>query len=379
MREILHAVVQGLRERLDEGTAAGGTCLVQLYAVYGAVFDLDALHILAADVENTVDFRIEECGSVIMGNRLYLTLVQHQCSFDERLAVTGRTGPGDLCGIRQFGVDLLDRADRCAERISVVVAVEGIEKSTVFADESSFGRRGTGINTEIAVSFVGGKIGGHDVVDTLARQKFVILGLIFKQRLKTGNLKIDSNFLFEPFFQCEKGNFGFSVCIHRRTDGCKQVGVVRYDNMFIIQLQGSDKSSLQLRKEVKRPAKEGNVSADRFTAGKTRNGLVDNCLENGSGKILFCCTVVDERLDIGFCEYTAACCDRINRLVMLRVFVESGCIGLQKRSHLVDERTGAAGADTVHTLLHIAAFKIDDLGILTAELDGNVGLRSECF
>ena len=60
---------------------------------------------------------------------------------------------------------------------------------------------------------------------------------------------------------------------------------------------------------------------------------------------------------------------------MLRVFVESGCIGLQKRSHLVDERTGAAGADTVHTLLHIAAFKIDDLGILTAELDGNVGLR----
>ena len=48
--------------------------------------------------------------------------------------------------------------------------------------------------------------------------------------------------------------------------------------MFIIQLQGSDKSSLQLRKEVKRPAKEGNVSADRFTAGKTRNGLVEENL-----------------------------------------------------------------------------------------------------
>ena len=75
MREILHAVVQGLRERLDEGTAAGGTCLVQLYAVYSAVFDLDALHILAADVENTVDFRIEERGSVIMGKRLVLQRV----------------------------------------------------------------------------------------------------------------------------------------------------------------------------------------------------------------------------------------------------------------------------------------------------------------
>lgn len=51
---------------------------------------------------------------------------------------------------------------------------------------------------------------------------------------------------------------------------------------------------------MQRAAEKGNVAADRFTAGKTRNGLVDNCLENGSGKILFCCTVVDERLDIGF-------------------------------------------------------------------------------
>ena len=234
--EILHTVVQGLRERLDERTAAGGTCLIQLYAVYGAVFDLDALHILTADVENTVDFRIEEGCGVIMGNRLHLALIQHQRSFDERLAVTGRTGPGDLCGIRQLGVDLLDRADRCAERISVVVAVEGIQKSTVLADESSFRGRGTGINTEIAVSFVGGKIGRYDVVDTLARQKFVIFGLIFKQRLKTGNLEIDGNFLFKPFFQREKRNLGFSVCIHRRTDGCKQMGVVRYDRVLVIQL-----------------------------------------------------------------------------------------------------------------------------------------------
>ena len=42
--------------------------------------------------------------------------------------------------------------------------------------------------------------------------------------------------------------------------------------------------------------------------------------------------------------------------------------------HLVDKGSGTAGADTVHTLLHITALKIDDLGILTAELDGNIGL-----
>ena len=130
---------------------------------------------------------------------------------------------------------------------------------------------------------------------------------------------------------------------------------------------------------MQRAAKEGNVAADWFTAGKTGNGLVDDCLENRSGKILFCCTVVDERLDIRFCEYTAAGSDRVDGLVMFRVLIQAGCIGLQKRSHLVDERTGTAGADTVHTLFDIAAFKIDDFGILAAELDGNVGLRSQCF
>ena len=57
---------------------------------------------------NTVDFRIEECGSVIMGNRLYLTLVQHQCSFDERLAVTGGAGKSNFCIFRKKAVNLLD-------------------------------------------------------------------------------------------------------------------------------------------------------------------------------------------------------------------------------------------------------------------------------
>jgi len=70
------------------------------------------------------------------------------------------------------------------------------------------------------------------------------------------------------------------------------------------------------------------VAADWFTAGKTGNGLVDDCLENRSGKILFCCTVVDERLDIRFCEYTAAGSDRVDRLIIFCIFIQTGSIRL---------------------------------------------------
>ena len=125
---------------------------------------------------------------------------------------------------------------------------------------------------------------------------------------------------------------------------------------------------------MQRAAEKRNVTADRLSAGKTADGLVDNRLENGCGQIFLCRALIDQRLDIRFCKNTAAGCDGVERLIMLCVFVQSRCVGLQKGCHLVDKRAGAARADTVHTLLHAAAVKINDLCIFTAKLDGNVGL-----
>ena len=52
------------------------------------------------------------------------------------------------------------------------------------------------------------------------------------------------------------------------------------------------------------------MSADGLTAGKTADGLVDNCLENGSSQVFFGRAVIDQRLDIRFCKYAAAGRDR---------------------------------------------------------------------
>ncbi len=76
--KILNRVVKGLRKCLNEGTAAGGACLVKLHGINGLVLDLDALHILTADVEDAVNLRIEKCGSIVVCNRLDLTVIQHE-------------------------------------------------------------------------------------------------------------------------------------------------------------------------------------------------------------------------------------------------------------------------------------------------------------
>ena len=116
------------------------------------------------------------------------------------------------------------------------------------------------------------------------------------------------------------------------------------------------------------------MSADRFAAGKTADRLIDNCLENRSRQIFSGSTFVDQGLDICFGKYTASCSDRVDCLVIFGIFVQSCCISLDERCHLVDKRTGTTCTDTIHTLFYITAFKINDLRIFTAKLDGNIGL-----
>ncbi len=48
-------------------------------------------------------------------------------------------------------------------------------------------------------------------------------------------------------------------------------------------------------------------------------------------------------------------------------------IGFEQRRHLVDKRTGTAGARTIHALFD-AVVKVDNLCILTAKLNGYIGL-----
>ena len=98
------------------------------------------------------------------------------------------------------------------------------------------------------------------------------------------------------------------------------------------------------------------MSADRLAAGKTGNGLVYNCLENGSGQILFGGTVIDQRLDIRSWQIHRSGLRWDKALYNFSRIRSSPVASVcKKRGHLVNEGTGTAGADTVHTLFNIAA------------------------
>ena len=209
----------------------------------------------------------------------------------------------------------------------------------------------------------------------VAADEFLIFRFGREERIETLHLDLHFYFLFQTVLQFAKGHDGVFLRVQRGTDGREQVGVVRRDDVLVVQFQGADEGRPQFREEMERSAEECHMSADRLAAGQSADGLVDHRLEDGRRQVFFGRAVVDQRLDIGFGKYTAARRDGVERVIVFRVFIQAGRVRLQKGRHLVDERAGASGADAVHTLFHVAALEVDDLGVLAAQLDGHVRLR----
>ena len=167
--------------------------------------------------------------------------------------------------------------------------------------------------------------------------------------------------------------------IQTGTDCGKQMGIIRDDGMLVVKLQRADEGCPQFTQKMERPAEEGNMPPDWTSTGQTGDGLVYNSLENGCGEVFLCRAVIDQRLDIGLGENTASGGDGIERLIVLRILIQSRDVGLEQGGHLIDEGTGAAGAGSIHTLINRGTVKIDDLRILPTELNRDIRLRRIFF
>ncbi len=90
--EILNGIVKGLCKGFDERSATRRACFVQKHAVYGLVLDLNAFHVLSADIQDTVDTGLKESGGIVVGNGLNFAVVQHKGGLHELFAVSGGAG-----------------------------------------------------------------------------------------------------------------------------------------------------------------------------------------------------------------------------------------------------------------------------------------------
>ena len=156
----------------------------------------------------------------------------------------------------------------------------------------------------------------------------------------------------------------------------KQVGVLGHDTVLLVQVEREVEAVAQLGEVLQRAAQEGDVAADGTAACQARDGLGHDGLEDGGSHVLGAGALVEQRLHVGLGKNAAAAGDGIDGGGVGRELVEAARVGVQQGCHLVDERARAAGAGAVHALLD-AVVEIDDLGVLAAQLDSDIGGRDE--
>ena len=203
-----------------------------------------------------------------------------------------------------------------------------------------------------------------------------VFGLIAEERGHALDLDIHLDAMTELLDERGDGN---RLCVLRAVqagaDRREEMAVLRLDDLIPLQMEGADEGLAELRHEVKRAAEEGDVTTDRLALCEAGDGLIDDRLEDGRREILTGCTLVDERLDIGLCEDTAARRDRVDHLITGGEIVETGRVGMKEGGHLVDEGARTAGTDAVHSLID-PTLEIYDFCVLAAELDGDVRIRT---
>ncbi len=272
-------------------------------------------------------------------------------------------------------MQIAEPPDGCVNGGAVVGGIEGPQKLTLLADKSQLCCGGAGIDAEKSLSAVRGQIAGLYPVGIMTGAELRIVLLGSEQGLHALHLEFHLQGMGGLIQELGKKKRGFLAGQKSGSHRREEVRILHLDGVLFVQMELPYEGSLQLCEKVQGTAEEGHVAADRLSLRKAGNGLNDHGLENGGRQILLPRAVVDQGLDVGFGEHAAACGNGIKRIVMPRIFIEPGSICLQKRRHLVDEGAGAAGTGSVHALLDIAVLKINDLGILAAKLNGNIGQR----
>ena len=393
-REGAHVGAHGLREGLEEGSAARGAGLVDGDRVHRVVADAQVLHVLAADVNDGGDAGADELGGTVVGHGLDFALVHGEGGLDEAFAVAGRARAADLAALGQGTSHGAHDVDGGGDGVALVGGVVGEDDAVARVDDDGLDGRGARVDAEpaAALGLVEAGLGddleavsGHELLAVLRGAEegvhargFDLHGCGGEALHEGGELVAARVYGGGTAFLGEARLLGgLLVGEEGRADRDVELGVVGGDEGVGLGQEGLV-CLAQGGQEVQGSTEEHDGAADRAPARQARDGLRGDGVEDGGGEVLVGGTLVDEGLDVGLGEDAAARGDRVELGVAGGHLAQARSVGVQERGHLVDERTGAARARAVHALLG-GGVQVGELGVLAAELDDDVDLGVEAL
>ncbi len=278
-----------------------------------AVLDLQALHVLATDVQDEVDVGDEGLGAAQVGDRLDLAGVGLERGLQDALAVAGRGHMADRAARRQKVVDHVHDLAGHADHVAVVVAVPGPEELAVLADHGRLDGGGAGVDADEDAALVAlERALGHDL-GVVALLELAVLLLGRKERVEARDLAaLGVAQVVEGIDDLAEGYALAGLACQRGARRDEEVRVLRDDAVLLVQVERLVEAVAQLGEVLERAAEEGHVAADGVTARQARDRLVGDGLEDGGGDVLARRALVEQGLDVGLGEDTAAARDRVD-------------------------------------------------------------------
>ena len=342
-----------------------------------AVFDLQTLHVLAANIKNEINVWDKCLSTAQVSNSLNLARVCAESLNQDALTITGGCNVANNAVGRHLVVDGVHDLASGTQDIAVVIVVPGVEKLALLANNCSLHGGRTCVDADKHAAVVVGQLALGDYLLVVAGLEVVKVLLGSKEWVQTSNLgALDVLEVIQCLHDLRKGDWSVGLARQSSARCNKEVSVLWQDDVLVVQVKRDVEATAQLREVLQRAAEKRDVAADRVTTGQARDGLVCNGLEDGSSDVGRSGAFVEQRLNVGLSKNAAARCNWVNLLDVFCQLVEASCVGLEERRHLVDERTSTTCAGTVHALLN-AVVKVDDLCVLAAQLNGNVGLRDQ--
>ena len=367
--ELSNVIAQRVGKRLQKRSAAGGARLVEENVVDRAVADLEALHILPADIDNEIHIRQECLGRREMGHRFHDAEIKAEGVLQQLLAVA-RYGRGREREIRVFAAQFQQVITHNRHRIAGVAAVNGVQHLVVLAHHHGLHRGGSGIHAQVGFALVGGDVAARRAAGVVAlAERFVFL-LVPEQRgdEAEGGVRVIAGDLRERGVDVDR--------LHAAVGRAERHKIERIFRADALRLQRRVKRVPQLREERQRAAQIQHLAADRASLRQAGDRLVCHGRKNAGAHVALARALVQKRLHVALGKHAAAGGDGIDFLILGSELVHLVEREIEQRCHLINERTGAAGTGAVHAHFQPAGEE-EDLGVLAAQLNDHVRVGDE--
>ena len=173
--ELLDIIAQCLCKGLQKAAAARGTGFVQEDVADRAILDLEALHVLSADVDDEIHVRHKVLGSGKMRHRFHQTVITAEGVFHQFLAVAGGGNARHLQP-RVLLIDLEQLFPDEGQRVAEVGLIVGVQDLALFVHHHQLDGGRAGVDADMHRPAVGTKShAGHTMGHMPCVESLVLL------------------------------------------------------------------------------------------------------------------------------------------------------------------------------------------------------------